>query len=316
VIRGTKQKIEPVFKVLYPAFADGWRVTNADTLFSYETGQGTATFTDKALPEGSVDVAKLSMAKAAAKLCAGKGLSGVFLQGCILDVALTGKSEFAHSAQQVQRSALLKTAGEKTWKVSINASGAAQSMTFLAKAKDRIFVDVSHSTLPAQCGNLRLLDKDKRLLAEGCLVAGDGLIETTTIPKDGTYTLAIGNQAGTQGEASVQLIWVTDQSEPIEPNGNPVNANINQPGMRAELVFNGKAGAQYQVEISQSTLPAQCGGYFVESPQREEVGSGCVVQASESFQTVPLPTSGAYKIVLDPLGKGMGRATVRLRTLP
>jgi hypothetical protein len=135
-------------------------------------------------------------------------------------------------------------------------------------------------------------------------------------PKDGTYSLAIGTQAGTQGKALVELIWVTDQSEPIEPDGKPVNANINQPGMRAEFVFNGKAGARYQVEISRSTLPAQCGGYFVESPQGEEVGSGCVVQASETFQTAPLPTSGSYKIILDPLGKGMGGAMVRLKTLP
>jgi len=316
VIRGTKQKIEPVFKALYPAFADSWRVKNASTLFSYETGQSAATFTDKSLPEGSVDPAKLPMAKTAAKLCAGKGLSGVFLQGCILDVALTGKHEFAHSAHQVQRSGLLKTIRKETWNVSVNASRTEQSMTFQAKAKDKVFVDVSHSTLPAQCGNLRLLDKDKQLLGEGCVVVGDGLIETTAIPKDGTYTLAIGTLPGTQGQALVQLIWVTDQSEPIEPNGKPVDANINQPGMRAEFVFNGKAGTQYQVEFSRSTLPAQCGGYFVQSPQGEEVGSGCLVQASETFQTAPLPTSGAYKIILDPLGKSTGGATVRLITLP
>jgi hypothetical protein len=107
-------------------------------------------------------------------------------------------------------------------------------------------------------------------------------------------------------------VKVTDQLETITPGGKPVVVKIDKPGKNAELSFEGEVGQIYTVNISKATLPAQCGGYGVEAQDGASMGSSCLLQ-SATFDTIKLPATGIYKIVLDPTGRAMGEATVEIK---
>ena len=47
---GAALPLPALFEQLYPSFADGWRITDATSLFDYPAGQSTASFTDRGFP--------------------------------------------------------------------------------------------------------------------------------------------------------------------------------------------------------------------------------------------------------------------------
>jgi hypothetical protein len=90
---------------LYGEFSNSWRITQAESLFDYGTGQTTATFTDLNFPYGLDSTSTLppAVAAAAAALCQAAGVTAEpYLDNCILDVALTGDASAASAAATVQ----------------------------------------------------------------------------------------------------------------------------------------------------------------------------------------------------------------------
>lgn len=96
---------------LYRAFADTWRLTDAESLFTYRAGESTATFTDPAFPDRTVTAATLAPAEKAQgeTLCRLAGIDRQpLLDECVLDFTLTGDIAVVHGAQvalAAQRSA-------------------------------------------------------------------------------------------------------------------------------------------------------------------------------------------------------------------
>lgn len=101
---------------LYGTFSSGWRVTSADSLFTYGAGQSTGTFTNTAFPCQDVDLGTLTdaqLASATATCQAAGAGQEPFLDGCVLDVAVTGDGTVAGSDAQAE-SAALGSAGTTT----------------------------------------------------------------------------------------------------------------------------------------------------------------------------------------------------------
>ncbi|HZD24164.1 MAG TPA: VWD domain-containing protein [Acidimicrobiia bacterium] len=86
---------------LYGPYADSWRISQAESLFDYETGKSTETFTDFSFPSGVLTVGDLDPdARALAEtICRAAGVSDpIILESCIVDVAITGDSAFTEGA--------------------------------------------------------------------------------------------------------------------------------------------------------------------------------------------------------------------------
>ncbi|MEO6287462.1 MAG: VWD domain-containing protein [Dyadobacter sp.] len=95
--------IEPIFSAIHGAFADSWRITNPTSLFVYEAGKNTESYTDRSFPKVLPVVApdKLVWAEGVCKA------AGVFRQPelghCIFDVGITGDERMVQSALLSQR---------------------------------------------------------------------------------------------------------------------------------------------------------------------------------------------------------------------
>lgn|GEM_PF-2182330 len=98
------------YKALYEKFADAWRVTDATSLFDYEPGTNTATFTRKEWPrnhpescaiEGQTSV-QAATEEVAEQACANIA-NAMTRADCVFDVMVTGNAGFAKSYEVMQR---------------------------------------------------------------------------------------------------------------------------------------------------------------------------------------------------------------------
>jgi hypothetical protein len=90
---------------LYHEFGDSWRIEQRHSLFDYDSGQSTDTFTDRAMPR-TMDFNRLLTPQLRAEATAACRDAGVIharvLAECIIDVGLTGDRSFAAEAAKVQ----------------------------------------------------------------------------------------------------------------------------------------------------------------------------------------------------------------------
>ncbi len=83
---------------LYDQYGNSWRVSQEDSLFNYEAGETTETFTDRTFPGALVTINDLEAAarEEARAICLAAGITDpILLQACILDVGLTGDPSFS-----------------------------------------------------------------------------------------------------------------------------------------------------------------------------------------------------------------------------
>ncbi len=112
--RGGGALPQPVpLSLLYGAYADSWRITNQESLFTYATGETTDTFTDLSFPTSIPRVSSLDPEEwaAAEAICRAAGIiNPVILDACVLDLVLTGDTSFVEGAIGV-REPVAATAG-------------------------------------------------------------------------------------------------------------------------------------------------------------------------------------------------------------
>ncbi len=93
------------FENFYPTYVDTWRITEDESLFRYDSGESTATFTIEGFPRVKYDLDDLdpdARADAEAACAAGGIERPEMLEGCTLDVALTGDYGFVYDTYVVQ----------------------------------------------------------------------------------------------------------------------------------------------------------------------------------------------------------------------
>jgi hypothetical protein len=86
---------------------------------------------------------------------------------------------------------------------------------------------------------------------------------------------------------------------------------IKNPGDSASVNFDGKAGEKIFIQVPQSTLPNQCGGLQLISPDGQVVTSGCIINGQGEIDGTVLPATGQYTVHLQPDGP-IGTTTLRL----
>jgi hypothetical protein len=98
-------------------------------------------------------------------------------------------------------------------------------------------------------------------------------------------------------------------------DNTPVTASLTKPGSRAIYTFTGKEGQRVFMDISQSTLPDQCGGITLTTPDGSPIESGCIINGKGRLkeQGVVLPQSGEYTFSIDPGDNIVGDVSVRGR---
>lgn len=93
------------FRTFYGPFADSWRITQAESLFTYPQGKSTSSYTIRPFPAHELRLASFPTAvqASAEQTCKKAGVTNeALLSDCAIDVAATGKAGFAAATRGVQ----------------------------------------------------------------------------------------------------------------------------------------------------------------------------------------------------------------------
>ncbi|MCF0074990.1 VWD domain-containing protein [Dyadobacter sp. CY261] len=93
--------IDGTNNTLYPAFTDSWRISQAQSLFVYDAGKNTQSYTDPNFPRAPFVITE-SQRASAGEACRNAGVLAPFLEGCINDVVATGDASLAARAKDLQ----------------------------------------------------------------------------------------------------------------------------------------------------------------------------------------------------------------------
>ncbi|WP_063023430.1 caspase family protein [Nocardia niwae] len=198
--------------------------------------------------------------------------------------------------------------------LEIAEPGDTAELTFEGRAGQKVFVDVTSSTFPSQCGLPVLRDPTGNQIANGCTSSnGTGYIDGTALRADGRYTVLLDPANNATGKATARVIDVTDQDAEIALDGSPITAAIEAPGAVSKLRFTAAAGQKVFVKVSSSTLPALCGVLELRDPSDKEIANGCTYNDGTGYiDTARLTSPGEYTIVVDPDANATGKAQVQL----
>jgi VWD domain-containing protein len=114
---------------------------------------------------------------------------------------------------------------------------------------------------------------------------------------------------------------LTDPAEPVPTQGPttttkigsaPTLISVSYPGEVSRLEFPGHKSQRITVEISSATLPETCRPFALLAPNSTEIGSSCVINGAGLINEITLPADGTYALVLDPAGRDLGSALIRI----
>jgi hypothetical protein len=315
---------------IYRSFADRWRVSDATSLFDYQGGQSTATFTDRAFPDRTTTAADLPgpLRDQAVRACTVVDLTDpALLDACVLDVALTGQAMFAVSAQASDDGLFTDPAeplpiagptgatevGGPATVVAVGYPGESTRLEFSGHKGQKVTVEISASSLPDTCSPFTLRDPNDVLLGGSCVLAGKGLINEVVLPAEGTYAVVLDPPGRTIGSATVRIFGNDVQAGTIAIAGPPVTLTIAAPGASARVRFTARAGQKVFVDVLSTTLPDSCFPLSVRRPGDDaQVAFGCVLRTGGFIDGTVLPADGEYSILLNPPDNQTGTATIRL----
>lgn len=313
-IRGG-EVIAPSFATLYPVYADSWRITQAASLFTYPAGKTTASYTDRAFPDAPTSLTSIANLPRARAICIAAGITDATqLANCILDVGLTGRTEFARGYAGTVGAEATGSLTIDGAAVHVNLSDAepAARYTFPGAAGQQIYVQVTASTVPNECSVLRLLNPSGTTIASGCLIGGAGQIDTITLPASGTYAIAVTPASGGSGTLTLKVLSTVTDTAALTLDGPAVAATIAQPGGTAVYTFSTTKPADVFVQLTGSTLPDQCGLVDLTDSAGINLNSGCAIGGVGQVDQTHLGSAGTYTITVDPDGPATGTVMVKL----
>jgi len=140
-------------------------------------------------------------------------------------------------------------------------------------------------------------------------------MDSIKLPVTGTYTVLVNPQGTTTGSVTILLNTFTDITGTIEV-GTPLTASTSTAGQNALYTFSGTAGQQMSMNLTSNTYTG-CNAVVVSilQPSGSSVGSaGACTSGTGFMDSIKLPVSGTYTVLVNPQGTTTGGVTVLLNT--
>ncbi|MEO8692426.1 MAG: VWD domain-containing protein [Acidimicrobiales bacterium] len=314
VLRSTSTVLrdKPSYDELYTQFANSWRVTQAESLFDYATGETTATFSNPAFPDRDKPAADAaSLATGEASCTAGGVTDANLLRNCAFDLAVTGNPRFLRSYTPQQRrldivAEVAKLSGTGTV-TTTPSTGRTKSVVLEGRVTDAtadafasfegfkgdvVYLDPSDCAKPKF---MTILDPDGKQVGGIAPQCGARLV----FPADGTYRLSLNPFHDFAGTYRVSIVAVRpDRVTTIKPGDTLVGTLAN----RAEHdVFLLEMKAPGSITIGGDGCAAEFDVvlYFGDA---ETVSAGTACR----FGKVTLPKAGTYRIVINAFDAATG----------
>lgn len=269
---------EPLgYEELYNQFGSDWRVDTMKSLFDYEPGISTKSFTDLTLPWRYSDIRDVTVSKrkTAEEVCNKAGIKDpIILENCIYDVGLTGDESFADAAaaQQTGGVRLVLTSDTTGVSKATTADGVTIELPSSAYAAHNVDITISGPAregngigfgLIGETGFLRVYTPySNRPISEGEKVI------TLSVPfKSGKYVLRYMDRSGNIELLNLPFTVLTPKAE-IEA------AETAGAGKSIDIRVQGDIGENTKLNVVPVGSPTSMGGpHFYLEGGIDETGS-------------------------------------------
>ncbi|MFL6138150.1 MAG: RHS repeat-associated core domain-containing protein, partial [Frankiaceae bacterium] len=195
-------------------------------------------------------------------------------------------------------------------------AGQNANLTFTATAGQRVQLQFSGSTYASTCCNPteRLYQPNGTQL--WATSGSTALMDTTTLPVDGTYRILVDPSGTTTGSIAATLTSVpADVSATAAIDSGPHTVTT-VAGQNANLTFAATAGQQVQLQFSGSTYSSTCCNPTERLYKPDGTQLWATSGSTALMDTTVLPADGTYRILVDPSGTTTGSITVTVPSVP
>ncbi|HSC91435.1 MAG TPA: S8 family peptidase [Gaiellaceae bacterium] len=154
------------------------------------------------------------------------------------------------------------------------------------------------------------------LVAPTYLGTSGGFVEPKLLPATGRYTVLVDPLAETTGSATLTLYLVPpDAAASATVGGPPVRVTTTAPGQNASVTVSGTAGTLFALRVTDVTLTSATVRLL--APDGTTVVPTTYVLAGGTFvEPRPLPATGDYRLLVDPLSANVGSLTLAFLAVP
>jgi len=195
-----------------------------------------------------------------------------------------------------------------------SVTGESIPIKFNGTASER--VSVAFTNVSIQFSQVSIVSPSGTSLSSAWIGTSGGLLDATTLPATGTYTINVVPFANsTGGSITVQLFDVpADATASTTPGGSPVSLSTTTPGQNASVTFTGTASQRISIQISNTFSLALLS---ILKPDGSALVSNRYIGSGNGFIDVTtLPSTGTYTMRIDPNGASTGTATVQVYNVP
>jgi hypothetical protein len=311
---------DPPFATFYGTYVNSWRVSMAETLFDYDAGQSTDTFTDLTFPDmpATPQTLPAGALSKATTLCAQFGLApGAATNACLVDVGITGDADFATegAAAQSANLGLPSNAGSSTigaaTTITIGVPGGTAVRTFPGLAGQKLTLTVSGNSIDG--ADLTVRDPNGNIVTTLFVSSATGFRDPFTLPTTGTYTIFADARDQLIGVLTFTLGDVPDNGGSTAI-GTPTAVTMGTIGEVAVRSFPGTAGQRLTLTVSGNSIAGA--DLTVRDPNGNTVATLFVSGAAAFHDVFTLPTTGTYTITVDPRDQLTGSLTYTMNAVP
>ena len=199
--------------------------------------------------------------------------------------------------------------------VTTTVPGQNARLTFNATAGQQVSLIVSNSTYTGCIAlNAAILRPDGSTQSSSATCGNSMFLDSTTLQTAGIYTVLIDPPGTSTGSATVQLNTFSDLSGTITI-GTPLTVTTTGIGQNARYTFSGTAGQQISLTLTNSTYTGCIAlATSILKPDGTNLGSTSICGASGFIDSMTMPVTGTYTVLVDPGGTTTGSVTLQLNT--
>src|SRR5262249_43812229 len=139
-------------------------------------------------------------------------------------------------------------------------------------------------------------------------------IQLPTLPASGTYTVVV-DPSGTNSGSITVTVYDLGTSDPapialgsISSSGTAQTVTTSSPGINAGITLPAVAGHKVSIKMTGNTYASV--GLRLLKPDASQLGLAVTARTATSFiDAQTIPTTGTYKLVIDPVNANTGSAT-------
>jgi YD repeat-containing protein len=197
---------------------------------------------------------------------------------------------------------------------TISTPGQNANLTFEGVEGHRISLKISNSTV--SLAYYTIFNPDDTILVPSTgFLGSSGFIDTRVLGATGTYRIFMDPYIGHTGTADLTLYDVpADVTGTLTPGGGAVPVTFGTPGQNGSFTFSGTNGQRISLQIANSTI----GLFYVTllDPSSGTVANQGFISSTGFLDTVTLPATGTYTLLVDPYDSNTGSANLTLHNVP